>query len=308
VSRTTVSLVFAAAAAAGLATAAPQAQPVAAPEATVGFPGQWRPHPTDWKYPVWPKGCARFEGQERIDCLEFVSLDYGRLARFAPANAALAAPKPGEARVVFFGDSITDGWSRPENGGFFPGKPYVNRGIGGQTTAQMLVRFRPDVIALRPKAVVILAGTNDVAGNAGTVDVGSIQDNLASMAELARAHGIKVVLASLLPVSDDKKDAAGQAITRTRQRPTGTLNALNGWLSGYAAKNGHVYLDYFSATADASGLLRPALNDDGLHPNARGYAVMAPLAEKAVAQALKPGPEPVMKAKPARPSKGQRVH
>ena len=118
-----------------------------------------------------------------------------------------------------------------------------------------------------------------------TVD--QIQDNLASMAELARAHGIKVVLASLLPVSDDKKDANGAALTRTRQRPTATIQALNRWLAEYAAKNAHAYLDYFSATADANGLLRPELNDDGLHPNARGYAVMAPLAEKAIAQATK---------------------
>ena len=185
---------------------------------------------------------------------------------------------------MFFGDSITDNWSKPDYGGFFPGKPYVNRGIGGQTTAQMLLRFRADVIELRPKVVVILAGTNDIAGNAGPVTVEQVQDNLASMAELGRAHGIKVVLASLLPVSDDKKDANGAALTRTRQRPTATIQALNRWLAEYAAKNAHTSLDYFSATADASGLLRPELNDDGLHPNARGYAVMAPLAEKAIAR------------------------
>ena len=144
----------------------------------------------------------------------------------------------------------------------------MNRGIGGQTTAQMLLRFRADVVELQPKVVVILAGTNDIAGNAGPVSVEQVQDNLASMAELARAHGIKVVLASLLPVSDDKKDANGVALTRTRQRPTATIQALNRWLAEYAAKNAHTYLDYFSATADANGLLRPELNDDGLHPNA----------------------------------------
>jgi lysophospholipase L1-like esterase len=266
-----------------------QAAAVSAPAPVVAFPGQWTPIPSDWKYPVWPKGCARFEGQERIACLEFIAFDYGRLSRFGPANASLAAAKPGETRVVFFGDSITDRWSYPETGGFFPGRPYLNRGIGGQTTAQMLVRFRPDVIALKPRVVVILAGTNDVAGNAGDATVESIQDNLSSMAELARAHGIKVVLASLLPVSDDKKDANGLALTRTRQRPPETLKALNRWLAGYAARDGHVYLDYFSAMADANGLLEPKLNDDGLHPNARGYAVMAPLAEKAVTQALQSG-------------------
>jgi lysophospholipase L1-like esterase len=273
--------------AASLESTEPQAAAVSAP--AVAFPGQWAPSPVEWKYPVWPKGCARFEGPERISCLEFVSFDYGRLSRFAAANAELPAAKPGETRVVFFGDSITDGWSRPDSGGFFPGRPYVNRGIGGQTTAQMLVRFRPDVIALEPRAVVILAGTNDVAGNSGDTTVESIQDNLSSMAELARARGIRVVLASLLPVSDDKKDASGLPITRTRQRPPEVLQALNRWLSGYAARNRHVYLDYYTAMADAKGFLRAELNDDGLHPNSRGYAVMAPLAERAIAEALKPG-------------------
>ena len=132
----------------------------------------------------------------------------------------------------------------------------------------------------------VLAGTNDIAGNAGPVTPEQIQENLASMAELARAHGVAVVLASLLPVSDDKKDASGQPLTRTRQRPTESIRALNRWLAAYAARNGHVSLDYFSATADGKGLLRPELNDDGLHPNARGYAVMAPLAEAAIARAL----------------------
>ena len=277
------------AAALGLALlpAVSSSQAPAAPAAQVAFPGQYAAPPPDRKYPAWPKGCTRFEGEERTACLDAVASDFGGLYRYAAANAALAAPRPGEARVVFLGDSITDNWSKPEYGGFFPGKPWVNRGISGQTTAQMLVRFRADVIELRPKAVVILAGTNDIAGNAGPVSVDQVQDNLASMAELAGAHGIEVVLASLLPVSDDKKDAKGVALTRTRQRPTSTIEALNRWLAQYAAKNGHVYLDYFSATADASGTLRAELNDDGLHPNARGYAVMGPLAEKAIARVAK---------------------
>ena len=253
----------------------------------VAFPGQYASPPTDRKYPAWPKGCTRFEGEERTACLDAVASDFAGFYRYAAANAALAAPKPGEARVVFFGDSITDNWSKPGYGGFFPGKPYVNRGIGGQTTAQMLLRFRADVIELRPKVVVVLAGTNDIAGNAGPATLDQIESNVASMTELARAHGIAVVLASLLPVSDDKKDANDQPLTRTRQRPTVSIQALNRWLAEYAAKSGHVYLDYFPAMADASGLLRPALNDDGLHPNARGYAVMAPLAEKAIARAMK---------------------
>ena len=259
----------------------------------IAFPGQYAPPPADRKAPAWPSGCSRFQGDEKAACLEAVASDFGGLFRYAAANAALAAPKPGEARVVFFGDSITDNWSKPAFGGFFPGKPYVNRGISGQTTAQMLLRFRADVIELRPRAVVILAGTNDIAGNAGPVTLDQVQDNLASMADLAHAHGIEVVLASLLPVSDDKKDASGQPVVRTRQRPTATIRELNRWLAAYAAQNGHVYLDYFAATADASGVLRPELNDDGLHPNARGYAVMAPLAEKAIAAALRrPPPKP----------------
>jgi lysophospholipase L1-like esterase len=266
------------------ATLLAQTPPATSP--AVAFPGQYAPPPADRKYPAWPKGCTRFEGEERTMCLDVVASDFGGLYRYAAANALLAAPRPGERRVVFFGDSITDNWSKPEYGGFFPGKPYVNRGIGGQTTAQMLLRFRADVIELQPKAVVILAGTNDIAGNSGPVTIDAIQDNLASMAELARAHGIRVVLASLLPVSDDKKDANGVALTRTRQRPTATIKELNGWLANYAAKNGHVSLDYFSAMADANGLLRPELNGDGLHPNGAGYAVMAPLAEKAIARAV----------------------
>jgi lysophospholipase L1-like esterase len=256
------------------------------PEPQVAFPGQYAAPPADRKYPAWPKGCARFEGEERATCLDVVASDFGGLYRYAAANAALAAPEPGETRVVFFGDSTTDNWSKAGFGGFFSGKPYVNRGIGGQTTAQMLLRFRADVIELRPKAVVILAGTNDVAGNAGPSTPGQIQDNLAGMAELARGHGIRVVLASLLPVSDDKQDTNGRTLRRTTDRPTATLRDVNRWLETYARQNGHVYLDYWSATADAAGLLRSDLNDDGLHPNARGYAVMAPLAEKAITLAL----------------------
>jgi lysophospholipase L1-like esterase len=272
-----------------LAPAEPAAQAPTAPGPTaqISFPGQYALPPAGRRFPAWPKGCDRFPGEDRTACLDTVASDFAGFYRYAEANAALAAPKPGEARVVFLGDSITDNWSKEGYGGFFPGKPYVNRGIGGQTTAQMLLRFRADVIALQPRVVVILAGTNDIAGNAGPASLDQIEANLASMAELARVHGVAVVLASLLPVSDDKKDASGQPLTRTVQRPTESIRALNRWLSEYAARSGHVSLDYFPAMADASGLLRPELNDDGLHPNARGYAVMAPLAERAIAQALK---------------------
>jgi lysophospholipase L1-like esterase len=252
----------------------------------VSFPGQYALAPAEWKFPVWPRGCARFEGAQRAECLEFVAFDYGRLSRYAAANAALAAPPPGETRVVFFGDSITDNWSKAGYGGFFPGRPYVNRGIGGQTTSQMLLRFRADVLDLKASVVVILAGTNDIAGNAGPVTLETVESNLTAMAELARAHGVRVVLASLLPVADGKLDAKGQPIVRTTDRPAAKLQALNAWLAEYALKNGGAYLDYHSAVADASGRLKPELNDDGLHPNAAGYAVMAPLAERAVREAL----------------------
>jgi acyl-CoA thioesterase I len=251
------------------------------------FPGQWAPPPEEWKYPVWPNGCARFEGDQRLACHTFIALDFGRLSRYAEANRALAPPSAGQPRVVFFGDSITDRWSQAGYGGFFPGRPYVNRGIGGQTTAQMLLRFRADVIALKPRAVVILAGTNDLAGNAGPVTPDQLLDNLVTMAELAHLHGIRVVLASILPVADDKRDASGQPLIRSRGKPVELLRAINRRIAEYAAANGHVYVDYFTAVATPAGTLKPELNDDGLHPTSAGYAVMKPLAERAIADALK---------------------
>ena len=211
--------------------------------------------------------------------------DWANLARFRDANTKLQPPLKNENRVVFMGNSITEGWLQYFPA-MFPGKPYINRGIGGQTTPQMLVRFRPDVIALKPKVVVILAGTNDVAGNSGPVTPEVIQHNLATMAEMAKVHGIRVVLASILPVSDDKRDAAGQPVARTKDRPPATLRALNEWLADYARREGHVYLDYAKAVGDGAFVLKPELNDDGLHPNSAGYAVMAPLAEEAITRAL----------------------
>lgn len=263
-------------------TPRPVSQP--APLTPSGFPGQWAPTPSDWKYPVWPSGCGRFTGDERAACLKFNTDDYGRLARFAGANAAL--PPAQKGRVVFFGDSITDNWGSPSYGGFFPGRPYVNRGIGGQATSQMLVRFRADVLALKPAVVVILAGTNDLSGNAGPATIEQVEDNLSSMAELARAHGIKVVLASLLPVSDDTFAPDGTPRIQTKDRPPEKIAAVNAWLAAYAKKNGHVFLDYHTPMADAHDRFRSDLTNDGLHPNVAGYAVMRPLAEKAIAQAL----------------------
>lgn len=244
------------------------------------------PSPSPASYPVWPSGCARFDGADRVACLESIAFDFGTLKRYAADDAALA---PAEGRVVFFGDSITDNWDAPGYGGFFPGKPYVNRGIGGQTTAQMLLRYRPDVLALKPATVVILAGTNDIAGNSGPMSVETIQGNLQTMAELARLHGASVVLASILPVRDDKPGPDGKPRVWTDRRPPATIARLNTWLAEYARANGHVYLDYFSAVVAKDGTLRSELTDDGLHPNAAGYAVMAPLAEAAIAKAMGAG-------------------
>src|SRR5881394_3441912 len=163
--------------------------------------------------------------------------DWPAIARYHEENAKITPPARKEKRVVFMGDSITDSWDNPANGGFFPGKPYIDRGISGQTTPQMLVRFRPDVIALRPEVVLILAGTNDLAGNTGPSSLEAIEDNLTSMAELARASGIRVVLASILPVSDYEKTKDGKPIIRTVQRPPEKIRALNEWMKTYAAKN-----------------------------------------------------------------------
>jgi lysophospholipase L1-like esterase len=229
--------------------------------------------------------CA--EVKTRLARDEATLRDWPQLARYRDENAKVAPPAKGENRVVFMGDSITDIWQNPKFGGFFPGKPYIDRGISGQTTPQMLIRFRPDVIALKPKVVVILAGTNDIAGNTGPMTLDMIEANLASMSDLARAGGIRVVLASLLPVSDYEKTKDGKPIVQTTRRPPEQIRALNDWMKAYAASNGATYLDYFSAMVDDKGFLKAELSDDGLHPNARGYAVMSPLAEAAIASALK---------------------
>jgi lysophospholipase L1-like esterase len=217
---------------------------------------------------------------ERLDSDEKRLADWPNIARYREDNAVLAPPSADETRVVFMGDSITDAWGR-EQGGFFPGKPYINRGISGQTTPQMLLRFRPDVIALKPRAVVILAGTNDLAGNTGPTSLVAIEGNLTSMTELAQANGIKVVLASVLPVNDYNEP-------RTADRPPARILELNGWIKTYAKHKGVVYLDYYSALLDDSRALKKTLSGDGLHPNAAGYAVMTPLALRAIEQALAP--------------------
>lgn len=215
--------------------------------------------------------------------------DFGELARYRAANASLTAPVAGKKRVVFYGDSITDFWDLNKS---FPQKPYLNRGISGQTTAQMLLRFRQDVVSLRPRAVVILAGTNDIAGNTGPMTLEMIESNLASMAEIARANGIHVVFSSVLPVHNYTSKAA----IFFPLRPPAKIEALNQWLKNYCAAHGDIYLDYYAAMVNGGGFLKREFAEDGLHPNDAGYAVMAPLAEAAIQKALLE--EPAAKEKP----------
>ena len=199
-------------------------------------------------------------------------------------NQTTQPSKSSVDKVVFMGDSITDFWSKNENGGFFPGKSYINRGFSGQSTQHMVERFQKDVIELKPKAVVILAGTNDIYGGVPLEQTGA---NFAAMAKTATANGIKVVVASVLPVSDSVRGANGQFLINSDSRPPSKITAMNKWLKNYAQQNGFVYLDYYSAMADRNGFLKTGTSDDGLHPNANGYKIMNPLAEKAIAQALK---------------------
>jgi lysophospholipase L1-like esterase len=213
--------------------------------------------------------------QYRSSRVAIYSDDFGELARYRDADAALGPPAAGENRVVFIGDSITDYWKLAD---YFPGKPYLNRGIDGQTTPQMLVRFRQDVIDLHPRVLVVLAGTNDVAGVTGPTRNEDIEANYASMAELARLHHIRVIFSSLLPLNNYTEDAKESFALRPHER----ILALNRWLKDYCAKNKLLYLDYFSALVDDKGMLKRDLSDEGLHPNAAGYKIMAPLAEKAI--------------------------
>src|SRR5215470_14326277 len=221
-----------------------------------------------------------FAGQDnyRASRIAMFTDDYGQLARYRAADEALGNAVPVKDRVVFFGDSITDIW-KLEN--YFSGKPYVNRGIGGQTTPQMLVRFRQDVIDLGPRAVVILAGTNDIAGNTGPMRNEDIEANLATLAEVAKTHGIAVVFASILPVHN----YTAKSQDFFAQRPGARILEVNRWLKSYCQKNGMVYLDYFAAVVDDRGMLKRELAEDGLHPNDAGYKVMAPLAEAAILKA-----------------------
>ena len=202
-------------------------------------------------------------------------VDFGGLADFAAADAALPPPARGQQRVVFMGDSITHGWHLDTS---FPGKPYVNRGISGQTTPQMLVRFRQDVVDLHPAVVVILAGTNYLAGNTGPMTLDQTESNLASMADIASANRIRVVLCSVTPSVDFPWYPGLE--------PASKIMALNQWLKKYAARKGYIYVDYYSALADPAGGLPHNLSHDGVHPNPAAYAIMAPLAQAGIQKAL----------------------
>jgi lysophospholipase L1-like esterase len=207
---------------------------------------------------------------------EQVKNDWPWLGRFKEADLALGAPAAGENRVVFMGDSITEGWHLDES---FPGKPYINRGISGQTSPQMVLRFRQDVIDLKPEVVVILAGTNDIAGNTGPMTLEETEGNLKSMAELATANHIQVVLCSVLPTFDFP--------WKSGMTPAPKVLALNTWIKAYAAEKHYVYVDYHTAMKDERDGLPENLSKDGVHPNAAGYAIMAPLAEAGIKKALK---------------------
>uniref|UniRef100_A0A7V4XR97 Capsular biosynthesis protein n=1 Tax=Acidobacterium capsulatum TaxID=33075 RepID=A0A7V4XR97_9BACT len=206
--------------------------------------------------------------------------DWPDLARYRKADAELPPAAAGVSRVVFMGDSITDIWGRMKGTGeFFPGKPYVNRGISGQTTPQMLIRFQQDVVNLHPAVVLILAGTNDIAGNTGPTTNNMIENNYRSMAEIAEANHIKVIFASITPAAAYPWQPGIDPVER--------IHEVNEWLRQYCKQNGFVYLDYYDALALPNGAMKPGISFDGVHPNAKGFAIMAPLAEKAIEKALK---------------------
>lgn len=204
--------------------------------------------------------------------------DWANLNRYKEENLKIGLPADNENRVVFIGNSITQGWIEV-NPNFFIGKSYINRGISGQTTPQMLVRFRSDVVNLKPKVVVILAGTNDIAGNTGPSTLEMIEDNIASMVEIANANNIKVVLCSILPAYDYP--------WKTGLEPAQKIVDLNKWIKEYAVKNKIIYVDYFAPMADQRNGMKKAYSEDGVHPNLAGYKVMEPIVENAIAEALR---------------------
>ena len=226
--------------------------------------------------PVLTKPAAELTPQQ-VAGMQKTLADWAQLGHYQAENAKLGPPAAGEQRVVFYGDSITDFWGRGR-GRFFPGKPWVNRGISGQTTPQMLVRFEQDVLALRPEVVVILAGINDIAGNTGRETLPQIEDNFRTMVALSKAAHVRVVLSSVLPAS--------HFAWRPAADPTAEVVALNTWLRSFASEEHATYLDYYPSLAGPDGGMRPEYTPDGIHPNTAGYAVMEPLAAAAVTKAL----------------------
>jgi len=234
--------------------------------------------------------CLAMSAKNLADQLQ----DWNQLGRYYAANRDLKKAPADPKRVVFMGDSITDAWRLEE---YFPGKPYVNRGISGQVTSQMLVRMYPDVIDLKPAAMVVLAGTNDVARNNGPQTPEMIEENIMAMTELAQHHGIKVLLCSVLPVSDypflaqqQQGGTGGRGARRARMtvgRPPEDILKLNAWMKSYAAQVNATYVDYFTSIVDEKGWLKDGLANDGLHPNAEGYKIMAPIVSAAIDAVVK---------------------
>ncbi len=217
--------------------------------------------------------CPRIDAQRLADHFQ----DVNQLGYYHAANALLQSQPLDPHRVVFLGDSITEGWKIADS---FPGKPYINRGVSGQTTSQMLVRTFPDVIDLHPAVVIILAGTNDIAANNGPETMEMVEENIQAIAELAQKHGIKVILCSILPVSNYTDQP------QTPRHPPEQIVALNKWIREFATRTEALYCDYYSALVDQRAYLKDGLSEDGLHPNSRGYAIMAPIAQAAIDKEL----------------------
>ena len=245
-----------------LAVTAPAQTPAPAPTSQPAAPATTRPEPP-------PPDLATL--QKKL-------LDFPQLAYYRDRNAQLAPPAPGERRVVFFGDSITEGWGRHWND-YFAGKPYIERGISGQTTEQMVLRFHQDVVDLKPEAVILLAGTNDVAENTGPMTPEMTLDDFRAMLEMARANNIKMIVCSIPP--------ADHFFWHPGIQPASKIRALNQQLKAWADSEHLVWVDYYTPMADDTGAMKPGLSSDGVHPTPAGYAVMAPLAEAAIAKSLK---------------------
>ena len=234
-------------------------------------------------------GAARLDAHMRAlldgQTTQLRGSDRDNTRRYAEANSLLAPPAAGKHRVVFYGDSITDSWRLNE---YYPERDFVNRGISGQITGEMLGRMQADVIRLKPAAMILLAGTNDIARG---VSIDTIQNNIASIADLAQLHRIKLILASVLPVSDYHKDQ-NPRFEMTKGRPLESIKALNTWMMGFAKQRGLAYCNYFDAVRDGAEMIRTDLADDGLHPNSSGYRIMAPIALASIDSVLKPAPAP----------------